>query len=352
MLERGGHRATVFFLGWVARRYPDLVREAARRGHEIGVHGDLHRRADEMTPAEFASDLAARAGVDRRRPAGRPRGRLPRGRVVDPGRRARPRSRSWRAPGFAATRRRCPCRRWGARGTRRARTGSQSDGWSLTELPPLTGRAFGRRLPLGGAWPFRLLSERRLDAGGAGAYRDRGEPAVFTFHPWEFDPAHPAMDGPPGADPRRCTSPGLAGLPERFARWLARDRCVGDRRRRCRSCGPHEPAAAFLFPGQLSEWVGMGRDFYDSDAEARELFALTSERCGLDLARILFEGPEDDLHENLAGAGGRLPRLDPRRAGARRERRPARRRPPATASATTPRWWRPAASPTTRRSTS
>jgi [acyl-carrier-protein] S-malonyltransferase len=62
--------------------------------------------------------------------------------------------------------------------------------------------------------------------------------------------------------------------------------------------------AAFLFPGQLSEWVGMGRDFYDADPEARALFTRTSERCGRDLARILFEGPEEALHENLAGQAG------------------------------------------------
>ena len=61
---------------------------------------------------------------------------------------------------------------------------------------------------------------------------------------------------------------------------------------------------AHLFPGQLSETVGIGRDFFETDAEARELFARTSERCGRDLERILFAGPEDALHENLAAQAG------------------------------------------------
>ena len=56
----------------------------------------------------------------------------------------------------------------------------------------------------------------------------------------------------------------------------------------------------FLFPGQLAEWIGMGRDFFESDARARELFAATSDRCGIDLARLMFEGPEEALRENLA----------------------------------------------------
>ncbi len=61
---------------------------------------------------------------------------------------------------------------------------------------------------------------------------------------------------------------------------------------------------AFLFPGQLSETVGIGRDFFEADAEARELFERTCRRSGRDLERILFEGPEADLHENLAAQAG------------------------------------------------
>src|SRR5438105_2375480 len=44
---------TWFFLGWVAERYPHLVREARQRGHEIASHGYSHRLVYLMTPEEF-----------------------------------------------------------------------------------------------------------------------------------------------------------------------------------------------------------------------------------------------------------------------------------------------------------
>jgi polysaccharide deacetylase family protein (PEP-CTERM system associated) len=49
-------KATCFFLGWIAEKYPHLVREAAREGHEIASHGYGHRLAYEMTPKEFFED--------------------------------------------------------------------------------------------------------------------------------------------------------------------------------------------------------------------------------------------------------------------------------------------------------
>jgi len=63
-------------------------------------------------------------------------------------------------------------------------------------------------------------------------------------------------------------------------------------------------SVAFLFPGQLSEYTGMGRDFFEADAEARSLFAETSRRCGRDLERILFRGSPEELHENLVAQAG------------------------------------------------
>lgn len=49
-------RATCFFLGWVAEKFPYLVREAANRGHEIASHGYSHELVYRMTPNQFYED--------------------------------------------------------------------------------------------------------------------------------------------------------------------------------------------------------------------------------------------------------------------------------------------------------
>jgi polysaccharide deacetylase family protein (PEP-CTERM system associated) len=224
-IDGGGHRATFFFLGWVAARYPDLVREAVRRGHEVGVHGDRHRRADEMDAEEFRADLLQAAA--KIQSAGAPPPRIHRAaewsirRVEDPALEVLARE------GYACD----------ASMTRVPPLGSADNppgpqgirfgdaGPAIVEMPPLTGPGFGRSLLMGGGWAFRMFSRERVAAVENG-FRDSGWPAVFTFHPWEVDPDHPPMEG---------ISP-LARLVhfyrrdstlERLERWLDRsDRCV------------------------------------------------------------------------------------------------------------------------------
>ncbi|MCW9709123.1 polysaccharide deacetylase family protein [Fodinibius salsisoli] len=53
ILDRYGVKATFFVLGWVAQKYPSLVRDIAARGHEIGTHGYWHYRVNTLSPDQF-----------------------------------------------------------------------------------------------------------------------------------------------------------------------------------------------------------------------------------------------------------------------------------------------------------
>lgn len=58
LLKEHGGKATFFFLGNVAERYPELVRRAVDEGHEIGVHGDVHHYVRDMSQDEFRDEIS------------------------------------------------------------------------------------------------------------------------------------------------------------------------------------------------------------------------------------------------------------------------------------------------------
>lgn len=222
VLDRGGHRATFFFLGWIAERYPELVAEAVRRGHEIGLHGHLHRRADEGSAADFRDDLL-RGREEIERAGG---GRTLAHRAAEWSIRAAgdPALGVLVAEGFACDASMTPVPPLGRRSNPAGPHRIALPEGAIVEVPPLTGRGFGRALPMGGGWPFRMFSAGRIRRAEE-AFRAAGWPAVFTFHPWEFDSAHPPMEG---LSPllRLVHFFNLGAALERFERWLAQERCV------------------------------------------------------------------------------------------------------------------------------
>ena len=109
------------------------------------------------------------------------------------------------------------------------------------------------------------------------------------------------------------------------------------------------PVHAFIFPGQGSQAVGMGRDLAAAFAAAREVFEEVDDTLKQKLSKLMFEGPgrgADPDREHPARADGALARGAARAGEGGRLRRCARRRSwsPATRSANTPRWPPPAPS--------
>ena len=192
MLDCHGTRATFFTLGWVAERYPGLVRRIVAQGHEIASHGYGHERASDLSEAAFAADITRAKGLLEDL-SGQP--------VT-----------GYRAPSFSIGKRNL----WAFDALARAGHRYSSSiypiahdhygmpdsprfayrlGNGLLEVPITTLRLFNRNLPSSGGGYFRLLPYplsrwmiRRVNA------EDR-QPAIFYFHPWEIDAEQPRVVG-------------------------------------------------------------------------------------------------------------------------------------------------------------
>ena len=187
-------RATFFTLGWVAHRFPALIRRAADAGHEIASHGWDHRRVHTMDAATFRADIArARTALE---DAG--------GQAVT-GYRAPSFSIDQRTPwahavlaeaGYAYSSSVAPLAHdhYGWRDAPRFAFHPLADS-ALLEVPVTVAQFGKRRVATGGGF-FRLLPAALMDF-AVRQVNAADHPAMFYFHPWEIDPAQPRVAAAP-----------------------------------------------------------------------------------------------------------------------------------------------------------
>ena len=187
-------KATFFFVGWIADRFPQLVRDVHSRGHELACHSYWHRTVYSLSPQEFREDtrIAVRA-------------------IENAG---SVRVQGYRAPSWSITKDSLwaldilaeegftydssiyPIYHdlYGVPGAQRFPYELKCrNGLQLKEYPPATVRLFGQNLPAAGGGYLRIFPlayTRWAFHKFENCYRDS---LVVYVHPWELDPEQPRL---------------------------------------------------------------------------------------------------------------------------------------------------------------
>ncbi len=190
LFQQNNAQATFFVLGWIAERYPAMVRRIAASGHEVASHGYAHLRATEQSPDDFLADIVRAKKILEDIAA-----------VAVLG---------YRAPSFSVGK----VNPWAFDSIARAGYRYSSSVYpvkhdhygipdaprfpyrsreALVEIPITTVRVLGRNLPAGGGGYFRL-APYALSSWAIRRVNEReGRPAIFYLHPWEIDPEQPRV---------------------------------------------------------------------------------------------------------------------------------------------------------------
>ncbi len=185
-------KATFFTLGWIAERYPSMVRRIVEQGHELASHGYGHQRVSELSPTQFREDVTRAKRILEAAGGCRVLG--------------------YRAPSFSIG----AANLWALDVLAEAGYRYSSSIYpirhdhygmpdaprfahrlasGLLEVPMTTLRVMNRNLPSSGGGFFRLLPYAASRWMLRRVNRRDHRPAVFYFHPWEIDPGQPRIDG-------------------------------------------------------------------------------------------------------------------------------------------------------------
>ncbi len=196
MFAASAIKATFFTLGWVAERYPALMRRIADAGHELGNHGSNHDRVFTLTPEQFRDDIErARKTIEDASGA---------------------KVNGYRAPSFSIDKRtpwahEVLAEQGYVYSSSVAPIQSDHYGWpeaprfafkpvpgsDLIEIPVTTAVFAGKRLAAGGGGYFRLLPYAFSRWAMRQVNDEDLRPAIIYFHPWEIDPGQPRVANAP-----------------------------------------------------------------------------------------------------------------------------------------------------------
>ena len=192
LLAGCGVKATFFTLGWIAERYPDLIRRIVREGHELASHGYGHERASDLDEAAFSLDIRRAKELLEDLAGSEVAGyRAPSFSIGT--------SNLWAFDCLARAGYRYSSSIYPIRHDHYGMPDSPRFAYrvdaGLLEVPITTLRLLNRNLPSSGGGYFRLLPYalsrwmlRRVNES------DR-QAAIFYFHPWEIDLGQPRIPG-------------------------------------------------------------------------------------------------------------------------------------------------------------
>ena len=195
LLKSADVKATFFVLGWVAERYPEIVKSIIEHGHELASHGYGHQRVSDLTRAEFKQDLIYAKEILENLSGVEIKG--------------------YRAPSYSIGKDNI----WALEVL--AETGHQysssiypiqhdhygypdaprfafkDTNTGLIEIPISTMKFMNRLFPAGGGGFFRFYPYQITRKIIQRVNKLDNQPTIFYFHPWEIDPGQPRQDNAP-----------------------------------------------------------------------------------------------------------------------------------------------------------
>lgn len=190
MFDDHSVKATFFTLGWIAERYPLIVRQITENGHELASHGMNHRRATDQSHTEFMDDVKSSKKLLEDISGSQVNG--------------------YRAPSFSIGEKNL----WALEAlyesgykysssiypiqhdhygmpTASRFAFSPIKNQDFLEMPVTTVEVLGRKIPCGGGGYFRLLPYFISNFAMQRVNKKDKQPCIFYFHPWEIDPDQP-----------------------------------------------------------------------------------------------------------------------------------------------------------------